>query len=111
MSVTAILQTFDQVEIRQRDYTQNPSMSVTGAVKTSSTDANGAVALIGPSCAFSELRYAALLQAFDHVEIGEGADLAVDVSLGIGRDCDSADRVDARGKPPVPVPSTAFFFR
>src|SRR5467141_3188155 len=36
-----------------------------------------------------------LLQTVDHVEIGEGADVAVDVGLGIGRDCDSADGVDA----------------
>jgi hypothetical protein len=38
-----------------------------------------------------------LLQAFDNVEIGEGADVAVDVGLGIRSDCDSTDGIDARG--------------
>jgi hypothetical protein len=36
-----------------------------------------------------------LLQAFDYVEVGEGADVAVDVGFGIGSDSYSADGVDS----------------
>jgi hypothetical protein len=38
-----------------------------------------------------------LLQAFDHVKIGEGADVAVDVGLSIRCNCNSTDGIDARG--------------
>jgi hypothetical protein len=40
-------------------------------------------------------RYAVLPQAFDYVEVGEGTDVAVDVSACVGGDGDAADGVDA----------------